>query len=119
MAKVLIVEDTSFARQSMRSMVEKCGYEVVAEACTGLEAIEKCKQYKPDIVTMDLIMSDMTAIDALKGIKEYDLHAKFVMVSSVGQEQLKKQAIFNGVFSFLLKPYKEEKVIEALRCLAK
>jgi response regulator of citrate/malate metabolism len=41
------------------------------------------------------------------------------MVSSVGQEQLKKQAIFNGVFYFLLKPYKEEKVIEALRCLAK
>ena len=52
--RVLIVDDESLIRMDLRDIIESCGHEVVAEGTNGVEAIKLCKEYKPDIVLMDV-----------------------------------------------------------------
>lgn len=72
------------------------------------------KELKPDIVTMDITMPEMDGIEALKGIKAYDSKAKVIMVSAMGQEPMIKEAIVSGANYFIVKPFKEDHVVETL-----
>ena len=88
MAKsVMIVDDAAFMRMKLKDILEKNGYSVVAEAQNGVEAIEKYKEVRPEIVTMDIMMPEMDGIEALKGIKGIDANAILLF------RQAAKQAI--------------------------
>ena len=54
MAKILIVDDAAFMRMMIKDILTKNGYEVVAEAANGVEAVELYKSHQPDLVTMDI-----------------------------------------------------------------
>ena len=101
-------------RFSLRNMLEKNGFEVAGEAEDGVVAISKYKQLRPDIVTLDITMPELNGLEALKEITAYDPQAKIVMVSAMGQQHNIKEAILNGAKYFLVKPYKEDQVIETL-----
>ena len=115
MASVLIVDDAAFMRMAIKKVLIKNGFEVVGEAENGQVSISKYVEFHPDIVTMDITMPEMTGIDALKNIRKIDPNAKVVMVSAMGQESLVREAILSGAKSFIVKPYKEEHIIETLR----
>lgn len=117
MTKVLIVDDAAFMRLSIRTMLEKNGFEIVGEAENGLDAIQKYKDLNPDIVTMDITMPKVTGVDALKVIKGYDPNAKVVMLSAMGQESMVREAVLSGAKSFIVKPFKEEHIIKVLKDL--
>lgn len=114
MINVLIVDDAAFMRLAIKNVLEKNGFIVVGDAKNGSEAIEKYVELRPEVVTMDITMPDMTGIEALKKIKEYDLDAKVVMVSAMGQERMVKEAIVSGAKSFIVKPFKEEHIVQTL-----
>ena len=115
MKRVLIVDDAAFMRMSIRTILEKGGFEVVGEAANGLEGVTKYKELEPDVVTMDITMPEMSGLDALKEIMEYDPKARVVMLSAMGQESLVKTAVVTGARSFIVKPFKEEHVIGTLK----
>ncbi|MCL1829563.1 MAG: response regulator [Oscillospiraceae bacterium] len=117
MAKVLIVDDASFMRISIKNMLTKNGYEVVGEAENGKIGVEKYKELSPDIVTMDITMPEMSGLDALKEIVKSDPAAKVVMVSAMGQEAMVRDAIMSGAKGFIVKPFKEEGIIAAIKKL--
>lgn len=114
MRKVLIVDDAAFMRMSIRTLLNKNGFEDIEEAQNGIEALVKYKKFKPDIVTMDITMPEMSGIDALKEIIKYDPDAKIVMVSAMGQEAMVMEAIMHGAKSFIIKPFKDDHVIKTL-----
>jgi two-component system chemotaxis response regulator CheY len=114
MKKVLVADDATFMRTSLRMMLERNGFEVAAEAENGLVAVNKYKEINPDIVTMDITMPICDGIKAVQMIKEYDPNAKIIMISSMGQECFVKEAILSGAKGFIVKPFKEEYVIETL-----
>lgn len=114
MKKVLIVDDAAFMRLSLKTMLERNGYEVIGEAVNGLEAIQKYATLKPEIVTMDITMPDMDGVQALEQIKKIDSNAVVVIISALGQETMVKRAIMLGAKGFIVKPYKEEHLIKAL-----
>lgn len=114
MKKVLIVDDAAFMRLSLKMILENNQYEVVGEAENGLIALQKYKECKPDIVTMDITMPVMDGIQALKEIRDYDPKASIVIISAMGQESHVKEAIMSGAKNFILKPFKEEHVIKTL-----
>lgn len=118
MATVLIVDDAAFMRLSIKMMLESNGFEVVGEAADGVEAIKQYVVCKPDIVTMDITMPNLTGIEALKAIRKQDPNAKVVMVSAMGQECLVKEAIISGAKTFIVKPFKEDHVIQTLKQIA-
>ena len=118
MAKVLIVDDAAFMRISIKNMLTKNGYEVVGEAENGLVGIELYKELHPDIVTMDITMPEMSGLDALKEITKLDPQAKIVMVYAMGQEAMVREAIVSGAKGFIVKPFKEDGIIAAIKKLA-
>ncbi len=114
MKKVLVADDATFMRTSLRMMLERNGFEVVGEAENGLVAVNKYKEMNPDIVTMDITMPICDGIKAVQMIKEFDPNAKIIMISSMGQECFVKEAIISGAKGFIVKPFKEDYVIETL-----
>lgn len=117
MKRVLVVDDATFMRISLKTILERNGFEVVGEAANGLEAIEKYFILKPDIVTMDITMPEMDGVQALGEIKKQDPSAKIVMISALGQESWVKKAVMQGAKGFVIKPYKEDYVIQTLNKL--
>lgn len=119
MLKLMIVDDAAFMRTSIRKMLESHDFEIVAEAADGIEAVEQFVKHKPDIITMDITMPNMTGIEALKKIKSIDQMTKVVMVSAMGQENLIREAVINGASSFIVKPFQKDKLIEVLEGVSK
>ncbi len=116
--KVLIVDDAAFMRMLLKDIITKAGYEVVGEASNGKEAVEKYKELKPDIVTMDITMPEMNGIEAVKEIKKIDPNAKIIMVSAMGQQAMVIEAIQAGARDFIVKPFQPARVIEAIKKVA-
>lgn len=112
--RVLIVDDAVFMRMKLRDILEKNGYEVVAEAQNGIEAIEKYKSERPDLVTMDITMPEMDGVTALRGIKNIDPNAKVIMCSAMGQQSMVMDAIQAGARDFIVKPFDNDRVLESL-----
>jgi len=108
--KILIVDDAAFMRMTLREILTKAGYEISGEAETGEEAVEKYKQLKPDLVTMDMVMLGEGGITAVKNIIATDSNAKVLMVSAMGQQALIVESIQAGAKGFVIKPFKAEEV---------
>ena len=117
MKTVLIVDDSSLMRRIIRHIVIKNGYDVIGEANNGRLGVEKYKELSPDIVTMDLVMDDMNGLEALKLIIEENPKANVIMVSSMGQDVVVRDAILTGAKNFLLKPFDETQVVDAIKKL--
>ena len=83
-------------------------FEVVAEAANGQEAIDRYKQHKPDLVTMDIVMPMMSGIDATRAIVEQDANAKIIMCSALGQEALVMEALDAGAADDFFRQYDVE-----------
>lgn len=118
MARVLIVDDALFMRKMLSDILKKEGIEVCGEAENGKEAIEKYKQLKPDLVTMDIVMPKMEEIDGVAAVREImkiDPQAKIIMVSAMGQHSLVVEAIQAGAKDFVTKPFQPSRVIEAIK----
>ena len=112
---VLVCDDAIFMRTMVGDILTKAGYEVVGEAETGLQAVEKYKELKPDLVTMDIVMPDMGGIEAVKEIVKDDSSAKILMCSAMGQQALVVEAIQAGAKDFVVKPFQPSRVLEAVQ----
>lgn len=115
MGKILIVDDTLFMRTLLKNILFSGGHTIAGEAADGDDAIEKYKELKPDLVTMDVVMPKMNGIEALKGIKALDPNARVVMCTAVGQEQMVKLAIKSGARGYIVKPFQAPKVLEEVK----
>ncbi|WP_134700385.1 response regulator [Ammoniphilus sp. YIM 78166] len=112
---VLIVDDAAFMRMMIKEILTKNGYTVVGEASDGAQAVEKFKELKPDLVTMDITMPEMDGITALREIKKLDSSAKVIMCSAMGQQAMVIDAIQAGAKDFVVKPFQADRVIEAIK----
>lgn len=115
MPGILITDDTAFMRMTLKNILTKHGYEVVAEAADGLEAIDKYKAHKPDLVTMDITMPNMDGIAAIKEIMRFDPGAKVIVCSAMGQKALVIEALNAGAKDFIVKPFQPDRIIESVK----
>ena len=85
------------------------------EAANGVEAVEKYRELGPDLMTMDIVMPLKSGIEALQQITAADPQACVVMCSALGQEALILEAVQAGARDFIIKPFREERVLEVVR----
>lgn len=111
---VLVCDDAIFMRTMINDILTEAGFEVVGDAETGVQAVEKYKQLKPDLVTMDIVMPDLGGIDAVRQIMEFDPDARILMCSAMGQQALVVEAIQAGAKDFVVKPFQPSRVLEAV-----
>jgi len=118
--RILIVDDAAFMRMMIKNIVTKHGYEVVGEAENGQVAVELYKQLKPDLVTMDITMPEMNGIEGVKAIRQIDPNANIIMCSAMGQQAMVMEAIQAGAKDFIVKPFQQERILQAIeRVLAR
>jgi len=115
--KILIVDDSAFIQKQLTQILVSEQYEVVGVANNGIEAIEKYKQYHPeiDVVTMDITMPQMDGLTALEEILKFDKNAKVIVISALGKEDLVKKALVVGAKNFIVKPLDRAKVLDRIK----
>jgi two-component system chemotaxis response regulator CheY len=112
---VLVCDDAIFMRTMISDILSQAGFEIVGEAESGLQAVEKYKALKPDLVTMDIVMPDMGGIEAVREICKGDPEARILMCSAMGQQALVVEAIQAGAKDFVVKPFQPSRVLEAVQ----
>ena len=112
---VLVCDDDIFMLTMISDILSQAGFEVVGEAESGLQAVEKYRVLKPDLVTMDIVMPDMGGIEAVREICKNDPEAKILMCSAMGQQALVVEAIQAGAKDFVVKPFQPSRVLEAVQ----
>ncbi len=113
--RVLVCDDAIFMRTMISDILAQAGFEIVGEAETGAQAVDKYKQLKPELVTMDIVMPDMGGIDGVREIVKLDPDAKILMCSAMGQQALVVEAIQAGAKDFVVKPFQPSRVLEAVQ----
>lgn len=116
--KILIVDDALFMRMNLKRILTEAGYKNLLEAENGEVACRIYEEEKPDLVLMDISMPVMDGIAALKNIRKQDNTAVVVMCSAVGQEAMIMESVENGAMEFIVKPFKGEQIVSAVKaCL--
>jgi two-component system chemotaxis response regulator CheY len=112
--RVLLVDDTVFMRRMLRDILAEAGFEVVAEAGNGRQAVQAYQAAHPDLVIMDITMPEMDGIAAVREIASLDRAARIIMCSALGQQELIIEALEAGGKDFVVKPFLPAKVLEAV-----
>ena len=115
MAKILIVDDSMTSKKFLRTMLERAGCEIIGEASDGQEGVDKYKELKPDVVTMDITMPIKNGIEALEEIIAYDSNAKVVMVTAAGQNTNIVEALKLGAADFIQNPFEVERIAAVIK----
>lgn len=116
---VLIVDDAAFMRMMIKDILSRNNIQVVGEAANGAIAVEKYIELKPMLVIMDITMPEMSGVDALRNIRKLDSNANIIMCSALGQQDMVMEAIQVGAKDFIVKPFQEVKLIQAIRKFVK
>lgn len=114
--KILIVDDSSFARSKIKKSLSSLNIEIL-EASSGEQAIQMTKEYKPDIITLDLLMPEMTGQTALAAIRAFNKDVKVIIVSADIQVQTQAELFNSGAVSFLNKPVIAEELLKTVEAL--
>nr|WP_197214920.1 response regulator [Cytobacillus firmus] len=113
-ARILIVDDAKFMRVTLSSILKKADHEIVGEGETGKEAVDLFVNLKPDLVMMDITMPEMSGLEAVREIKRDNPNAKVIMCSAMGQQKVVVESIEAGAKDFIIKPFDEGRVLEAV-----
>ncbi len=114
MARVLVVDDAAFMRKMVSDALAKGGHEVIGQAGNGVEALEQFRELRPDLMTLDITMPEKDGLATLKDLMELDPSAKVIMCSALGQESKVLESIKLGAKDFVVKPFKPDRVIDAV-----
>ena len=111
--RVLIADDETVQRMDLKDMLTAQGYQVVGEASDGASAVTQARQYRPDVIILDIRMPEMDGLAAARTIAEEEI-APVVLLTAFGDLPLVEQAKEAGVVSYLVKPLRESEVTPAL-----
>lgn len=110
MAKILIVDDSALMRRTLQHIVEQACHEVVGLTGDGNEAVKLYKELKPDLVTMDILMGESDGIQTLAAIKKEDPGANIIMITALGWENKKEDALRLGAKGYIKKPFDAQEI---------
>jgi two-component system, chemotaxis family, chemotaxis protein CheY len=114
MKRLLVVDDALFMRKLICGVAVEAGWEVIAEAANGAEAVSLYQQHHPDVVTMDLVMPVMGGLEALRQIRAIDPRARVVVVTALDQKQALMDSIRDGAVDFIVKPFERQRILALL-----
>lgn len=108
----LVAEDEAIIRLDIVETLREAGFDVVAEAGDGVQAVELAKQHKPDIIVMDIKMPNMDGIEAAEAIRE--LKIPVVLLTAFSQKELVERASEAGAMAYVVKPFSPNDLLPAI-----
>ncbi|MBN2502391.1 MAG: response regulator transcription factor [Anaerolineales bacterium] len=113
---VLIVDDHEVVRQGVRAYLDaQADFDVIAEASTGRKAVEISAEHVPDVVLMDLVMSEMDGVEATRQVKSVSPRSQIVVLTSYHQDEYIFPALQAGAISYIIKDVKMDELAAAIR----
>jgi len=110
--RVMAVDDSPITRKMVRKALEPEGFEIVAEAGNGKEALDIYPKILPDVITMDVTMPIMDGLDAAGNIKKINPAQRIIMLSAMGDADIKADALSRGITDFCTKPFKPLEMVD-------
>lgn len=112
--RVVVADDVEVMRAMIRLALESHGFEIVAEAEDGAEAIEAYRTHRPDVLILDLQMREVHGLEVAREILSQDPEARFIVCTSLGQDETIRQALELGAKDFVIKPIDPQRLIQAV-----
>ncbi len=117
--RIILADDHALFRETLKSLLEKHGHEVVAEAVSGLEVVKLAWEHRPDVVLMDLVMPELDGLDATKQLVEKLPEVKVLILTGIEDDEHLFDAIKAGAKGYLLKNLGSETFLQLLEGAAR
>jgi two-component system, NarL family, response regulator NreC len=118
--RILLADDHAILRQGLRRILESYpGFVIVAEACTGLEAVRSAEAQQPDVAVVDIAMKELNGIEATAQILRVSPRTAVVMLSMHSDESYVIRAVRAGASGYLLKDSVEDDLVQAIHAVQK
>ncbi len=114
MAKILIVDDSAFARNMLKVIVESGGHKVVGRAGDGGRALKLFKSLNPELVTLDYLMTGKNGEAVLKEMIQHDPSARVIMVSGSTDNIIEHRILQAGAKAYLEKPNLKRDILKVI-----
>lgn len=115
MYKILIVDDSSFMRKVLKSMLSKYGFNDIIEATNGMEAIDLYRAERPNLVILDVIMPEKNGFSTLIDIIEIDEQANIIGCTASNNNTLVKEFVSAHIKGFIMKPFTEKELVSTVK----
>jgi NarL family two-component system response regulator LiaR len=116
---VLIADDHGILREGLRGLLGLYDdLKVVDEAVTGVQAVEKTRELRPDILLLDLIMPEMGGVEVLEALAAEKLPTKVIVLTGADDDELLARCIQSGAMGYLLKDAASNQIVDAIRTVA-
>lgn len=117
---IVIVDDEPVTKMDLQELLEEASYNVVGQASNGFEAIEQCKEHRPDLVIMDIKMPVLDGLKASKKIKHDQTAGGILLLTAFSDEDFVKKAKEVGALGYLVKPLDEKSFIPTVEmCISR
>lgn len=118
--RILLADDHAVLRSGLKALLEmEPDLEVVGEAATGEEAVERVRELKPDIVVMDLSMPGAGGLEATRQISAMDLGTRILVLTLHAEEEYLLPVLEAGGSGYVTKASADEELIQAIRTVAR
>ena len=114
MAKVLIVEDSSYLRATLKNHLLQGGHEIVGELVDGNEVLKFIQQLVPEIIFLDIILPGLIGLDIIKLVKDKFPEIKIIIISVLEDLSIQKEALQSGASAYVCKPFSESMLTKAI-----
>jgi CheY-like chemotaxis protein len=118
MKKILICEDEQDAQASLKNLMSKRGYDVVA-VNNGKDAIDQAHAFQPDLILLDIRMPKVDGIEVASSVREFDKKVKIIFVTAFDSPEMKKEASRYGISGYITKPALGDNIIQAIESALK
>jgi len=116
--RVLIADDHEVIRWGLKELLKGSDIEVIGEAATGAETVEKVKTLRPDVLVLDIRFPDLDGLETLVKIREEGLDTRVVLLSTYDYQSYAARAVALGVSEYLLKGAGRDEIIRAIHAAA-
>lgn len=103
--RLLVVDDALIMRAMIKDIARQAGWEIAGEATNGREGLDRYRELRPDLVTLDIVMPEMDGVEALRHLRQEQPPAEVVMVSAIDQKEKLSECIRLGARDFIVKPF--------------
>ncbi|HET8887698.1 MAG TPA: response regulator transcription factor [Candidatus Angelobacter sp.] len=117
--RVLIADDHEMFRQGLRVLLEEEGFQFVAEASNGREAVQLCEQHHPEVAILDIGMPLLNGIFAAREIIKSNPRTKVVLLTQHTEDQMVLESLRSGVTGYVLKTRASSELVHALRAVCR
>jgi DNA-binding NarL/FixJ family response regulator len=117
--RILVVDDHPVVRQGLKALLrEQVGWEVIAEAGDGLEAVDKADRLRPDVILLDVSMPGMTGLDACRLIRESTPECEILIVTQHDSPQMMREALGCGARGYVVKSNVSRDLVSAVEAVS-